>query len=173
MKRLAQAIIGVSLLIFIVAVSGTGESYGPHEKVDKGPKYDRAPFDRKATSLPPNYPGHNIVPIYEGLVGASPSGMESKLADLRGESQRSFPQGLFALVCGQPTQDQAVKETKVAYNEDRQIMSVTFLPLTAFSSSLVHRSIIVFREVKGPEEKLQTMDASGSTALVTTYYEQH
>ena len=172
MTRLAQAIIGVSLLFFMIAVSGTGESYGAHEKDGKGPEYDRKPFDRRVTSLPPNYPGHDIVPIYEDLVSASPSGTEPKSANLRDEPQRSYPQGLFALVCGQPTQHRAVRETRVAYNEDRQIMSVTFLPLTAFSSSLVHQSIIVFREVKGPEEKLQTIGASGSRALVKTYYEQ-
>jgi hypothetical protein len=172
MTRLAQAIIGASFLFFMIAFSGTGESYGAHEKDDKGLKYDTKPFDRTATSLPPSYPGHDIVSIYEGLVAASPSGTESKSANLRDEPQRSYPQDLFALVCGQPTQDQAVRETRVAYDENRQIMSVTFLPLTAFSSPLVHQSIIVFREVKGHEEKLQTMDASGSKALVKTHYEQ-
>lgn len=173
MTRLAQAIIGVSLLFFMIAVSGTGESHGAPEKNGKGPRYDGKPLDRTVTSLPPNYPGHDIVSIYEGLVGASPSGTESKSANLRDEPQPPSLQGPFALVCGQPTQEQAVREIRVAYNEDRQIMSVTFLPLTAFSSSLVHRSIIVFREVKGPEETLQHLNASGLKIAVKTYREQH
>jgi hypothetical protein len=174
-RKLIRIVVFLLSFTAVLVISGKQEAFaGSDDQSGGGRRYDTKLFDRKIKKLPPGYPGHDIVKIYEGLAEAPSSVAEPKSAKSHPKKpKRQYPRELFALVCGQPTEGEAVKETTVRYDTDRRMMAVTFLPLTARSPSLMHRSIVVFREVSGPEETLETLDESGSTTVVKTYYEQH
>jgi hypothetical protein len=172
--RLIYITISVLLIAITLATYGRHEALGKQEAHKEHQMHDTKPFDRSMIRLPPGYLGHDIVPIYETLAKAFPPETGWEPADAyRKRLKTSYSHDLFAFVCGQPTQDQLIKETRASYNADRQIMSITFLPLTGFSSSIVHRSIIVFKEVKTVNEEPDPKNASGADAIVKTYHEEH
>jgi hypothetical protein len=176
MRKRRLIYIAITVLFIAMALTTCGRlgASGEQEKQTDQQKRDTGPFDRNIRRLPPGYLGHDVVPVYERLAKAFPPKTELEPAEAyRKRLKTSYSRDLFAFVCGQPTQDQLIKETRASYNTDKQIMSVTFLPLTGFSSPLAHRSIVVFKEVKTPKEEPAIKNASGDKAIVQTYYEEH